>query len=212
MWQGKPALDLDLTNTSAVTDVAVGVGGGISAGDVLAAKVLEEAGVGAREGARGAEGVGLAVAAEGAAAGAAAVGDGEQLASNGGVDGVGDVLEYVALGQDVAALVDLEGVARVGVEVVVDGVQQHVARGLGRAARRVVDVVALERHQVARAGEVEAPVVVAIAGCAPRGRAVDLGVGDGHAVGGALAQDDVLATDEGSLLRMGFWCQPSSCL
>lgn len=191
---------LDLTNTSTVTDVSVGVGGGISAGDVLAAEVLEEAGVGAREGARGAEGVGLAAAAEGAAAGAAAVGDGEELAADGLVNGVGDVLEDVALGQDVAAGVDLEGVARVGVEVVVDGVQQHVAGGLGRAARGVVDVVALEGHQVAGAGEVETPVVVAVAGGAPRGRAVDLGVGDGHAVGGALAQDNMLTADEGGLL------------
>lgn len=190
---------LDLTDASAVTDIAVGVGGGIGAGDVLAAKVLEEAGVGAGEGARGAKGVSLAAAAEGAAAGAAAVGDGEELAADGAVDGGLDVLEDVALGQDHAAGVDLEGVARVGVEVVVDGVHEGVAGRLGRAARRVVDVVALERHQVRRAGHVDAPVVVAVASGTPRGRAVNLRVGDGDAVRGALAQDDVLAADEGGL-------------
>lgn len=64
-----------------------------------------------------------------------------------------------------------------------------------RASAGVVDVVVLERDQVAGSGEVHAPVVVPVAGGRPIGLAVDLAVGDGDAVGGALAQDDVLAAD-----------------
>jgi hypothetical protein len=38
--------------------------------------------------------------------------------------------------------------------------------------------------------------VVAVAGGGPAGCAVDLAVGDGNAVGGRVAEDDVLAGDE----------------
>ena len=51
-------------------------------------------------------------------------------------------------------------VLAVGVEVVVDGVEQGVAGDLGAAAGRVVDVVALEGDHVVAAGEVDQEVVL----------------------------------------------------
>ena len=57
----------------------------------------------------------------------------------------------------------------------------------------------LEGDSVALAGEVDAPVVVGVALGGPAGAAVDEVVGDGYAVVAAVAGDDVLATDEGSL-------------
>ena len=66
--------------------------------------------------------------------------------------GRNDVLENVSLGNDVAASVHLEGVAAVGVEVVVDGVEEGVSGDFGGAARGVVDVVLLEGYEVGGAG------------------------------------------------------------
>lgn len=111
-----------------------------------------------------------------------------------------DVLEDVSLCDDHCTRAVVEGVAGVCVEVVVDGVDERVAARLGGAARGVVDVVALEGDEVGRARQVEGPVVVAVAGGGPRGLAVELVVGDGHAVGGAVAEDDHLAADEGEFV------------
>lgn len=94
-----------------------------------------------------------------------------------------DILEDVALGHDVAGG-DVKGVSGDGVPVVVDCVQQGVASDLGSATRGVVDVVALQGDQVVGASEVDSPVVVAVAGCAPACVAVELAVGERHAVGG----------------------------
>lgn len=68
--------------------------------------------------------------------------------------------------------------ARVRVEVVVDRVQQRVTIYLGGAAGGVVDVVSLHGDQVLRAGEVDAPVVVAVAGGGPGGGTVEFAVGE----------------------------------
>ena len=73
------------------------------------------------------------------------------------------------------------------------------AAELGGAAAGVVDVVVLEGDGVALAGEVDTPVVVGVAVGGPAGATVDEVVGDRHAVVAAVAGDDVLATDEGSL-------------
>lgn len=126
---------------------------------------------------------------------------GEDLTAGGlGVDRGVDVLESVAFGDDGGAGADLEGVALDRVPVVVDGVEESVAADLGGAAADVVDVVALESDHVVRAGEVESPVVVVVAGGGPAAAAVDLGVGDGHAVAGPIAENDVLASDQGCLI------------
>lgn len=99
-------------------DVAVGLG----RGNVLALEVGQEALVSLVELAGAAESVDLAGAAEVGRAGGvgAGVGGGEE----GPVDGVlgddVDVLEDVTLGENVATLADLEGVAAVVVPVVVD--------------------------------------------------------------------------------------------
>lgn len=77
--------------------------------------------------------------------------------------------------------------------------EQSVALDLGGTAAGVVDVVALHGDHVVGAVEVDAPVVVAIAGCGPVAFAVDVGVGDGNAVVGFGSEDDVLTTDAGGL-------------
>lgn len=89
--------------------------------------------------------------------------------------------------------------ARDGVPVVVDCVQQGVSADLGSAAGGVVDVVPLHGDQVAGAGQVDGPVMVAVAGGAPAGVAVKLAVGEGHAVGSRFTSDEHLAADEGDL-------------
>ena len=108
------------------------------------------------------------------------------------------ILEHVALRHDVRPVV--ESVTRVGVEVVVHGVQQGVAADLGGAPRGVVDVVALEGNQVVGARQVQRPVVVVVAGGGPVGVAVEVVVGDGDAVGGVVAEDEHLAADEGEFV------------
>ena len=105
------------------------------------------------------------------------------------------VLKHVPLRDDHAARAVIERVARVGVEVVVDGVQQRVAVHLGRAAGGVVDVVALHGDEVLGARQVDGPVVVVVARGGPGGGAVELGVGQRDAAGGAGAGDEHLAAD-----------------
>ena len=62
----------------------------------------------------------------------------------------------------------------------------------------MVDVVSFHGDQIVGAIEIDAPVVVAIAGCRVGSYAVDVVVGEGHAVGGAGSEDDVLTGDQGS--------------
>ena len=124
-----------------------------SRSDILALEVGQEVGVAARKGARASEAVDLASVAEvrradGVSRGARA---GEELAGEaGGLDRSNDVLEDVALGDGLAARVDLEGVAGVVVPVVVDGVEEGVAGDLGGAAGGVEDVVVLEGDELRR--------------------------------------------------------------
>ena len=59
-----------------------------------------------------------------------------------------------------------------------------------------MDVVALEGDHVVAAGEIDSPVVVAVAGSGPGGGAVDLVVGDGDTTGSLLAEDNVLAGNQ----------------
>lgn len=77
--------------------------------------------------------------------------------------------------------------------------QNRVTLNLGGAAASVVDVVALEGDKVVVAIEVDAPVVVAVAGGGVVGFTVDEGIGDGDAVVFLGAEDDVLAADALSL-------------
>jgi hypothetical protein len=120
----------------------------------------------------------------------------KQLARETGLLRQLNVLEDVALSQDFRAGIGFEGVVAVGVEVVVYGVEEGVAADFGATARGVVDVVLLKRDHVVGAGEVDSPVVKAVAGRGPAGRAVDVAVGDGDAVGRRVAEDNVLAGDE----------------
>lgn len=72
----------------------------------------------------------------------------EELASVRSLNGGDDVLEDVALSKNHTAVGDLEGVARVVVPVVVDGVEKGVARDLGSTTGGLVDVVVLEGDQL----------------------------------------------------------------
>ena len=105
------------------------------------------------------------------------------------------VLKHIPLRHHHPTSAIIKRVARVGVEVVVDSVQQRVAVHLGRAARGVVDVVTLHGDEVLGARQVDAPVVVVVARGGPGGGAVELGVGERDAAGGAGAGDEHLAAD-----------------
>lgn len=89
--------------------------------------------------------------------------------------------------------------AAVVVPVVVDGVQKGVALDLGATAGGVIDVVALHGNQIVGSIEVDAPVVVTVAGSGVVGHTVDVVVGQRNAVGGIGSQNDVLTTNASSL-------------
>ena len=191
-----PHPSLDLTHTRSVSNIRASRR---RTRDALPLKVAQEVRIATTQGTRASERVQLAGVterrrADGIRAGGRAPEELARVLQQRGLD----VLEDVALGDDVGAVV--EGVARVGVEVVVDGVDEGVAADLGGAAGCVVDVVALEGDEVVGARQVERPVVVVVAGGGPVGVAVELVVGDGDAVGGAGAEDDHLAADEGELV------------
>jgi hypothetical protein len=184
---------LDLSVTSSVDNI-LGVGSRDSSSNVLAGEAAENAAVGAGHSARAAVGVSLAVAAKGALASSTT--GGKDLAGETSLRGLLDVLESVALSDNLGTGVGLESVARVGIEVVADGVEERVTSNLGRATRGVVDVVALESDHVVAAGEVHAPVMVAVAGSRPGRSTVDLVVGDADTAGSAVTEHDVLAGNE----------------
>lgn len=77
--------------------------------------------------------------------------------------------------------------------------EESVVLDLGATAGGVVDVVALHGDQVGVTIEVDAPVVVAIAGGGVVGDTVNVVVGERDAVVGAGSKDVVLATDAGGL-------------
>lgn len=161
------------------------------------ANLAQNTAVSARERTRARERVGNAGAAESRLASRVVLGrsvESSRVVLNGGLD----VLEHGALDESVGVLA-LEGVALDIIPVVVGHVHSGAAAELGGAAAGVVDVVVLEGDGVALAGEVDAPIMVGVAFCRPAGAAVDEVVGDRYAVVAAVAGDDVLATNEGSL-------------
>ncbi|KFY13018.1 hypothetical protein V492_03540 [Pseudogymnoascus sp. VKM F-4246] len=112
-----------------------------------------------------------------------------------GIKGRHDVLEDIALCHHIASG-DVEGVARDGVPVVVNCVQQRVPSDLWRAPRGVVDVVPLHGNQIIRTRQVNSPVMMSITRCAPARRAIKLAVGERHAVRCRFASDEHLAAHE----------------
>lgn len=114
-------------------------------------------------------------------------GDGEHGASEGAaLDLIGDVLEDVALGQDIGTGADLEAVAAgcVVVPVVVDSVEESVALDLRGAAGHVVDVVVLEGHHVVGTIKVHSPIMMVVSRGRPGGVTVEVAVGDSHTARG----------------------------
>ena len=77
--------------------------------------------------------------------------------------------------------------------------QNSVTLHLRRPTTSMIDIVTLHSNHIVVSVEVDAPVVVAVAGSRVVGFAVDEGVGDGDAVVGFGAEDDVLAADSGGL-------------
>lgn len=59
---------------------------------------------------------------------------GEELAGESGLNGCSDVLEDVALGHNLGARADLEGMTGIVIPVVVNGVEEGVAADLGGTA------------------------------------------------------------------------------
>jgi hypothetical protein len=107
-----------------------------------------------------------------------------------------NILENIALGHDLRARIRFEGVLAVGVKVVVHSVEERVACDLRGAARSMVNVVLLECDEVVGAGEVHAPIMMAITRRRPARGTIDLAVGNGDAVRGRVAEHNVLACDE----------------
>jgi hypothetical protein len=186
-------LDLSIPSTALYTLRALRRA---SARNILAAESAQHTRISARKRTGAAICVLLAIVSKVLLARARAAVAVEQLATQTGLLRLDDVLENIAFRNDLCAGVGFERVLGVGVEVVVHGVQQRVARDLGRTARSVVDVVFLQRNKVVGASEVHAPVVVAVASRRPAGCAVDVAVGNRDAVRGGVAEDDVLAGDE----------------
>lgn len=85
------------------------------------------------------------------------------------------------------------------VPVVVRHVDYSVGTELWRAARGVVDVVALESDSVLRTSHVDGPVVVAVAVGRPASGAVHEVVGNGDPGVLLVARHNVLTADQGSL-------------
>jgi hypothetical protein len=154
----KQSSSLDLSVTSGLLDV-LRASSSAGSSDVLTLEAREHAGVRAGQSARGTVGVHLAVVAEVRLARRVVAGRSKDLASKASLGSGNNVLEDVALSDDLGASVGLEGVLGVGVEVVVDSVEEGVAGDLGRAAGGVVDVVALHGDEVVGAGQVDSPVV-----------------------------------------------------
>ena len=77
--------------------------------------------------------------------------------------------------------------------------QQCVLLDLGTATAKVMDVVAFESDEVTGASEVDAPVCVPVTRGAVVGDTVEVAIGHGHAVVGVISEDEVLATNSGSL-------------
>lgn len=85
------------------------------------------------------------------------------------------------------------------VPVVVRHVDYGVGTDLWRAARGVVDVIALESDGVLGTSHVHCPVVVAVAVRRPAGGTVHEVVGDGDSGVLAVAGDNVLTADQRGL-------------
>jgi hypothetical protein len=107
-----------------------------------------------------------------------------------------NILEDVPFGNNHTTSSIIEGMARVGIPVVVDGMEQGVATDLGAAARGVVNIVTLHCDQIVGSGQVHGPVVMAIAGRGPACRAIEFVVGECHSVGGSIAGNEHLAANE----------------
>lgn len=143
---------LQITLASVGLDGRSQARGRLSRSNILAVEVNQEAGVGsASEVAGRSESVQHAVVAKVRVANlvGAGAGRGEDAAVDRALlNRVVDVLEDVALCDDLGAAADFESVALDLVPVVVDGVEESVAANLGSTSGSVVDVVVLHRHQI----------------------------------------------------------------
>jgi len=108
-----------------------------------------------------------------------------------------NILEDVAFSNNHTTCSIIEGMAGVGIPVVVDGMEERVATDLGTAARGVVDVVTLHCDEIVGSSQVYGPVVMTVAGCGPASRAVKLIVRQCHAIRGPITGHEHLAADEG---------------
>ena len=170
--------DLDLSNTSSSSLVG---SRRRSSHNCLPTEQAHHASVSTGKASTAAQHIPLAVVSEVSLAGGAGSSRSKQLAGVGEKRSL-DVVEGVSFGDDVDARADVEGVAGVGVPVVVDGVEERARGDLGGTARGVVDVVVCEGDLIIRSCEIDCPIMMVITGSGPGGGAVEFGVGDGDTV------------------------------
>ena len=187
----------DLTNTSGARNGSASL---YSSSNRLALEVSQEGGISSTKSTRATESIQLTGVTKVGSAGSISSSSSstEQFSSVAEKRGY-NVLEDVALSNYLTAGSNVESVARVGIPVVVDGVNERVSADLGTAARGVVNVVVLHGDKVGGASQVDGPVVVAVAGGGPASYTIELIVREGHAVGGAVAGNEHLAADKGDL-------------
>lgn len=77
--------------------------------------------------------------------------------------------------------------------------EKGVALDFGTAATEMVDIVAFHGDQIVGSIQVNAPVVVAVAGGGVTADSVEVVVGDGHPVRSASPEDEMLAANTRSL-------------
>jgi hypothetical protein len=77
--------------------------------------------------------------------------------------------------------------------------QKSVPADFRAATAHVVDIVPLQSDHVVRTSQVNAPVVVAIAGGGVGGHAVEVRIGNGYSVRGRCPQDKMLSPNACSL-------------
>lgn len=118
--------------TSSVDNILGGAGSN-SSSNILALEVGEKAGVRASESARRAVGIRLTSMAKVvlALSVGVAIGRSKHATTKARLHSLNNVLEDVALGDDLTASIDLERVSAVSIEVVTDGMEHSVAGNLG---------------------------------------------------------------------------------
>ena len=184
----------NLSETSVGSNAGDNGAVGGSRSNVLSGEIGEEAGGGGAESTGRTETVDLASVSKIGGAGCVGAGrwSSEELTVNRRFSDDWNVLENVALSDDVGTGTDLERVSRVVVPVVVNGVKDGVSLNLWRTSRSMVDVVTLHGDHIVGTIEIDTPVVVSVTSGRVIRDTVDVVVGESNTVGSERTKNDVL--------------------